>query len=265
MNKGKIFTIGSNLNISSNEPLLIKFVESINKPDPTIGIVPSANANPSPSGKIYKDIFESLGIRTLLINPEDRDEANDERFASITEDVDAFFFIGGHQLRVTAMLSKTKLLENIHKKFNQGALLGGIGAGTVCFTSKMIAQDLIQHNFVKGEVELTDGLGFIDNAVIDTHFTIRGKLPILVHVISENPHLLGVGIGEETGIMWNFDKMEFEVYGRKNIIVLDGKDTDIEDTSKTGVGEPIRAANIKIHTLTVGCKYRFHDRQIIYP
>lgn len=268
MPKGMIISMGGNVKLSTDDPLFKKFIEAADEVsgyEPRIGIVPTASGNPIRSGKKYSELFEKMGAEVYIIHPVERESANSKSIISKAEDVDAFFFTGGNQLRLTTVLGGTSLLETIRQKFNDGAVLAGTSAGSVCMTSTMIAHGLAENSLLTGEVELTRGLAFIEHAVIDTHFTARGRFPRLFHVVTENPGVLGIGLGEETGIVWNFKDEKFTVLGNRNIVVVDGKTICFSNTADVEPGKPFTTEGITVHILSDGFQFDYDERMIIPP
>jgi cyanophycinase len=64
----------------------------------------------------------------------------------------------------------------------------------------MIYQGSSSEALLKGEVKITSGLGLIDG-VIDTHFVRRGRIGRLFQAVVSNPRILGIGLGEDTGLL----------------------------------------------------------------
>ncbi|MFW6196405.1 MAG: cyanophycinase [Thermoplasmatota archaeon] len=260
--------MGGNVDLSPDHPLNKKFFnisQTMTKGTPNIGIIPSASANPNKTGEDYSKLFEGMGANTDIINPESRGTANDEEILNIVNKQDAFFFTGGHQLRITALLGGTKLLDLIEEKFENGTLLAGTSAGSVCMTEIMISQDLLKRPFVHGEVELTQGLGFIGDMIIDTHFTSRERFPRMIHVVCENPGILGIGIGDSTGALWDFDKSEFEVLGKNNVVVLDGKHIKVSNTPDLDFGEQLSVSDVRVHVVGKGSKFNYESGELTLP
>jgi cyanophycinase len=50
-------------------------------------------------------------------------------------------------------------------------------------------------------VKITSGLGLIDGVIIDTHFVRRGRIGRLFQAVVSNPRILGIGLGEDTGLL----------------------------------------------------------------
>ncbi len=270
MTKGQIVTIGGNLDFFPEDPIISEFLDRIRNNlghSPKIGIIPSASLNPIRTGKKYSHLFKCDDIQTKVIYPEDREDANRESTVNEIQDCEAFFFTGGNQLRITSLLGGTETLAAIKDKFENGAFIGGTSAGSVCLTRTMIAYGKSKESLLHGKVELSPGLSFIEDAVIDTHFTARGRFPRLVHVVTEHPGILGVGLGEDTAAFWDFEKNDFFVIGSRNIVVVDGKEIGLSNVPHIKYREPICVENIRVHILGNGWgfdldkKKPYHDEE----
>jgi len=270
MTKGQIVTIGGNLDFFPEDPIIKEFLDRIRNNlghSPKIGIIPSASLNPIRTGKKYSHLFKCDDIQTKVIYPEDREDANKESTVNEIQDCEAFFFTGGNQLRITSLLGGTETLAAIKDKFENGAFIGGTSAGSVCLTRTMIAYGKSKESLLHGKVELSPGLSFIEDAVIDTHFTARGRFPRLVHVVTEHPGILGVGLGEDTAAFWDFEKKDFFVIGSRNIVVVDGKEIGLSNVPHIKYREPICVENIRVHILGNGWgfdldkKKPYHDEE----
>lgn len=263
MTKGPIITIGGNLDLFPDEPILkeIKKRATTDERNPLISIIPSASVNPMRTGKKYSHLFNCIEMETQIVYPRDRDEANSQKMVDRVLDSDAFFFTGGAQLRITALLGGTETLDTIHKKFNEGSLVAGTSAGAVCLSRTMIAYGKSQDSLLHGKVELSPGLSFIDNVILDTHFTARGRFPRLVHVVTEHPGILGVGIGEDTAAIWDLHKNEFHVMGSRNVVVVDGKNIGCSNIPNITYREPIFAEGIMVHILANGRGFDLETRK----
>ncbi len=269
MTKGCIIAMGGGVDLRPDTPLFKEFfnkAQKITEGTPKIAIIPTASANPSNTGKEYRQLFESVSAETVVINPDRRKEANGEGCVQDALDSDAFFFTGGHQLRITALLGGTELIKTIKKRFEEEeVLIGGTSAGSVCLTNMMISGDLISRPFVHGHVELTQGLGFIPDMVIDTHFMERGRFPRLIHVVSENPGTQGLGIGEGTAMVWNFEKKDFRVIGRGTVAVVDGSQISKNNAPELEFGEPISVGGIYVFVLSSGARYDYENSEMFLP
>ncbi len=268
MSKGTIIAMGGGVDLIPDTPLFKEYfnrAQEITEGTPRIGIIPTASGTPISSAKEYEKMFKNISAEVNIINPEGRGDANGDECIQNVKECDTFFFTGGHQSRITAILSGTEIMKEIKRKFKNGALIGGTSAGSVCLTNLMISGDLITRPFVHGQVKLTQGLGFITDMVIDTHFTERDRFPRLIHVVSENPGIQGLGIGEGTATVWDFDTGEFKVVGRNTVAVVDGSQISKNNAPELGFGEPISVSGVQVHVLSEGARYDFKNSEMFLP
>ena len=268
MGVGNIMTMGGNVSVSPTEPLFKEFFnisQIISEGQPTIGVIPTPSGEPDKSGEIYSGLFKDIGANTVVLNPKSREEANSLKILEDLDNAHSFFITGGNQLRITDLLEGTEMVDKIKKKFDQGALVGGTSAGAVCLTETMIFEGTIKRHFYKGEVDLIQGLGFIDDVVIDTHFAERGRFPRLIQVVSENPDMLGIGLGERTGAVWDFDKKEFEVIGSGNVVAIQGRHLTKSNVPELELGDNMSVSGIRVHVLGNGSRFQYEECELYLP
>ncbi len=68
------------------------------------------------------------------------------------------------------------------------------------------------------------GFGYLENVAIDQHVTQRGRQAHLGEVVTRYPHLLGLGIDEDTAAVVDGDM--FRVIGTGRVLVTDGVEHD---------------------------------------
>ncbi len=268
MTKGPIVAVGGSVPLEPDEPIFLEIVRLAKKiadGKPIIAIIPTASQHPEETALEYSKLFKKIGTKPVILNPEFRDSANHHDLSKLAETAHAFFFTGGNQLRITTMLGGTSLLATIKKAHEEGAMIAGTSAGAACLTGIMIAHGESEDALITGELELSHGLNFLENAVIDTHFTARGRFPRLIHVVAENPGVLGIGLGEGTAAVWDFKNNKFDVIGSRNLVVVDG--VTITNSNKADIkpGEPLCVENITLHILTEGSSYDLESRKATLP
>ncbi len=268
MTKGPLITVGGRLELTENGSILKEFVEIVDKScegEPNIGILPTASQTPEDSAKAYAKVLKKMDTNPIILNPDNREEANKRDILDKAAKADAYFFTGGNQLRITTILGGSALTKEIRKRHENGVPVGGTSAGAVCMTNLMIAYGESQNALMAGVVELTHGLHFLSKTVIDTHFTARGRFPRLVHVVVENPITLGIGLGENTAAIWDFEKNKFRVVGSRNIIIVDGQNIKRTNVSEISPETPLHAEGITVHILSNGCKYDLNKKKPEFP
>jgi cyanophycinase len=85
-------------------------------------------------------------------------------------------FTGGDQLRLTSILGGTRFHDTILLKYQeQDFIYSGTSAGAAAASENMIYQGSSSEALLKGEIKTTQGLGLIDNVIIDTHFVQKNR------------------------------------------------------------------------------------------
>jgi len=255
-----IVTVGGKLDMSKKSIILGKLKERL--PDDTqIAIIPTASENPGITGKEYEDGLQLFGFDNISVLPiVKREDAYVESHLKTIEEADMVVLTGGDQLRLTSLLGGTSIPEMIKKTAEKGVVMG-VSAGATVLSNPMIYDGKGKRGFLKGEVELTCGFGFLENIAIDSHFIKRGRIPRLIYVVVSNPTVLGVGLGENTAMF--VENTTAEVWGAYSVIIVDGfniKDTNIATVKKR---KPISATNIHIHVLAHGSVVDLGKREII--
>jgi cyanophycinase len=113
---------------------------------------------------------------------------------------------------------------------------------------------------LKGEVKMTAGLGFINNAIFDSHFDKRGRFARLVQAIALHPSYLGIGLGEDTGIIIK-NGNEMEAIGSGMVIIIDGHHIRHSNIGEIPEGNPISVENLAVHFMTAGDLFRIQERK----
>ena len=125
----------------------------------------------------------------------------------------------------------------------------------------MIYQGSSKDALLKGEVKITGGLGFIDGVIVDTHFVQRGRIGRLLYATASNPGILGIGLGEDTGLYIS-EGNKMEAIGSGMVILVDGR--DMADTNLTDVemGQPVSIKNMIVHVMCDGDTYNLTEHKL---
>ncbi len=244
-------------NINFFEKGILKRIidESKLKENSRIEIIPTASSIPEEVGAEYVKALKYLSAEnTDVLNIENREQANSEAVLERLRLADVVMFTGGDQLRLTSILGGTKFHDMLMDKYkNEDFVYAGTSAGAAAASNHMIYQGSSSEALLKGEVKITGGLSFIDNVIIDTHFVKRGRIGRLFQAVVSNPRLLGIGLGEDTGLLIT-NNTEMEAIGSGLVILVDGR--EIKDTNLTDIalGEPISINHLVTHVMSM------HDR-----
>ncbi len=263
--KGRLIAIGGNEDRANDRTVLRRVVKEIGKSSFKVAVITTASEEPEERGKEYHHVFTSLGAMGVeIFNIEKRAQANDKELANKLDGVDLIFLAGGDQLRLTTILGGTWLLDAVHECLRAGALIAGTSAGAAVFSDTMIYEGKSQEGLMKGGVLTTSGFGFVENIIFDTHFLDRGRIGRLLQLVTTNPSCIGVGIGEDSGIILKGNSTA-EIIGAGQVIIVDGADIDHSNIMNIESGGPIAIENVRVHSLVHGYGYDFKLRKFLTP
>lgn len=261
-NKGILIIIGGAEDKEGKCEILKKVVELSGNINSRLVLMTTATQYPKSVGENYKNIFSSLGVLNIeILNINSRIEASNEGYVKIIENASCIFFTGGDQLRITSLLGGTKIHKALIEAYSNGTLIVGTSAGASAMSSSMIVTGKDDDAPKYCTLKMAPGLGLLDEVIIDQHFAQRGRIGRLFIAVAQNPHMLGVGIDEDTAIIVKNDG--FEVIGSQSVTVVDGINIINTNVSELLPNEPICLTNVTIHVLSKGYGYNFKKRQPI--
>lgn len=225
--------------------------ESKSKELSRIEIITTASKIPNEIGPEYVKALNYLGALNVdILNIVRREQAMDPLILERLKAADVVMFTGGDQLRLTSILGGTPFHDILLDKYkNEDFIYAGTSAGAAAASNNMIYQGSSSEALLKGEVKITSGLGLIDNVIIDTHFVQRGRIGRLFQAVVGNPKVLGIGLGEDTGLLiTNNNRME--AIGSGLVMLVDGR--EVKDTNLTQIelGQPISISHLVTHVMS---------------
>lgn len=262
---GRLIAIGGNEDKVNDLLVLKRVVQEVGKKSYKVAVITTASEEPDLRGKEYHRVFSTLGASLIItLDITSRRQANDSALAQSIEEMDLVFLAGGDQLRLTSILGGSKVLTAIQNRLEAGALIAGTSAGAAAFSDTMIYEGKSEEGLIKGKVLTTAGFGFVERIIFDTHFVTRGRIGRLVQIVTTNPTCIGVGIGEDSGVILKGDGT-VETIGTGQVIIVDGSDIGHTNIIDIEPGEPIAVENIRIHSLVNGYGYDFTNRRFLQP
>lgn len=240
--------------------------ESKHKQHSRVEIITTASKIPKEIGAEYVKAFTYLGADNVdVLNIERREQAMDIEVVERLRKADIVMFTGGDQLRLTSILGGTAFHDLLLEKYqNEEFIYAGTSAGAAAASNSMIYQGSSSEALLKGEVKTTSGLGLIDGVTIDTHFVQRGRIGRLFQAVVGNPKVLGIGLGEDTGLLITHGK-QMEAIGSGLVILVDGR--EIKDTNLTQVelGQPISISHLVTHVMSKNDTFNLDTFKMTIP
>ncbi len=254
--------VEKNLNFFERGVLRKIINESRLKEDSIIEVIATASQIPQIVGPEYKKAFEYLGAKNVnILDLTTREQANSEEMVARAQAADVVMFTGGNQLRLTSILGGTRFHDVILNKYLNGNFIyAGTSAGAAAASENMIYEGSSSEALLKGEIKTTQGLGFMNNVIVDTHFVQRGRIGRLFQAVVNNPRTLGIGLGEDTGLYISGDTMT--AVGSGLVILVDGR--FIKDTNLTNIniGEPISIDNLIVHVMSMNDHFDLNTKEL---
>ncbi len=245
--------------------ILRRIVEEIGGHDKRIEVITTASMIPVEVGENYKNAFGKIGCKDIgLMHIRNRTDALNPDYIQRLKECDSIMFSGGNQLRLTSTFGGTQFLHIILERYNdeEKFLVAGTSAGAMAMSNTMIYEGNAVVAHLKGEVKITTGLGFMDDVIFDSHFEKRGRFGRLAQAVASNPSCIGIGLGEDTGVLIsNGNKME--AIGSGLVVILDGHDIRHSNIADIPDGCPISIENMKVHFLEKGNGYLATERIFI--
>ena len=256
--------IGGNEERSSGSHIFKQMVEVAGGTKARIVVVPTASEDPGERARDYEELFSEFNpesIQTVHIG--ERSDAGSPELIKLISETTLFMFGGGDQLRLSSLIGGTPLHDALVERYRSGGcVVAGTSAGAAFLPEAMIFQNNRFRPFRKGGIEMTKGLGLIPDAIFDTHFVQRSRISRLVQAVATNPALLGLGIEENTGLFIE-DEARATVIGTGTVIVVDGRDIEINHIGYAENRSPFALTNIRYSVLTPGVVYDLVKRIVL--
>jgi cyanophycinase len=221
--QGKLFIIGGGKRSQALMDVLI--AESGLKAGGYGLILPMASQEPDSA--IYYSLihFEAAGLQNVVgmdlsLRKAELAQLDSIRAASL------IYISGGDQNRFMELIADTGVKEAIQQAYANGATIAGTSAGAAMMSEKMITGNEKKYpdysstfrHIEADNIEFAQGLGLIQNAIIDQHFVKRSRYNRLISAAIEHPDLLAIGIDESTALLVKGE--QGEVVGESQIVVL---------------------------------------------
>lgn len=174
-----------------------------------IYVLPMASSLPDSALIWARDDFMAAGITRVKGYNFRQGETPPKPQIDSLRNAKLIYISGGDQSRFMSVVLNTTVMDAIHEAYQNGSVISGTSAGAAVMSKKMITGNQKKHmetdaGFVTIEadnIEITQGLGLLENVIIDQHFIKRQRLNRLVAASVENPDELCVGIDESTAIV----------------------------------------------------------------
>lgn len=244
------------------EGILSRIVKEAGGVDAQIIIIPTASSIPDEVGENYLQAFGKLGCTNLFVmDIRELKDSDKEDYIKRMKTADCVMFSGGNQSNITNKIGNTKLHEIMLKRYKKGKfVIAGTSAGAMCMSHEMITGGSSQESFIKGAVGMNEGMSFIPELIIDSHFIRRGRFGRMAEAVARFPMLIGVGLAEDTGLV--IKNGTFEVIGSGMVILFNARKAKHNNHHLLEKGTPMSLTNLKTHILANGDRFNFKKKTV---
>ena len=233
--------------------------------DSKIEVITTASTIPIEVGENYLEAFAKLSCTNVnVMNIRNREDTLKPDYIERIKEADAVMFTGGNQMRLTATFGGTEIYKILQDryKYEDGFLIAGTSAGAMAMSNTMIYEGNAANAHLKGAVKVTTGLAFMGDVIFDSHFDKRGRFGRLAQAVATNPSCIGLGLGEDTGLLIT-EGNNMEAIGSGMIIIIDGHTIGYNNIADIADNNPISVENLTVHFLAKGNKYTLDTRKYI--
>lgn len=245
------------------EGILSRVVKESGGVDAKIVIIPTASSIPVEVGENYLDAFGKLGCTNLFVmDIREREQSEDPENIQRIQEADCVMFSGGNQSNITRKIGGSTLHKIMLERYKKEEfVIAGTSAGAMCMSQEMITGGSSQESFIKGAVGMAEGMSFIRELIIDSHFIRRGRFGRLAEAVSRFPKKIGIGLAEDTGLVIK-DCNTFEVIGSGMVIVFDARKVKHNNRKAVAEGSPMSLVNLKTHILANGDRFNIKKKKV---
>ncbi|MDP3468042.1 MAG: cyanophycinase [Daejeonella sp.] len=280
--KGKLLIIGGAVDLGSSlsynenvsHPHYVKFFElgilkriiseSAKAENSVIEVITTASKIPEIVGEEYINSFKQLQVNNVnVMDIRSRTDVMIPEYLERIAKADVVMFTGGYQLRLSSIFGGTPFLQLLKKRYHEDKfLIAGTSAGAAAASTNMIYRGSSSEALIKGEVQITAGLGFIDSVIVDTHFVQRGRIGRLFYAVASNPGMLGIGLGEDAGLLITEGNC-LEAIGSGLTILVDGRYISETSIYEVEIGSPVSIDGLKVHVMSIFDRYDLEKHELI--
>ncbi|MEH3112826.1 cyanophycinase [Pedobacter terrae] len=205
--KGKLFIIGGG---DRSDALMKEMLNSASlKANDYIIVLPMASEVPDVGFGAISAQLKRLDNRTIRNFNFSKHDVNDQKWVDSLSGAKLIYILGGDQNRFMKSVLNTPVYAAIHKAYQNGATIAGTSAGAAVMskymiTGKQLLDTVYKETFNKlwdQNIEFSEGMGLLQNTIIDQHFLKRNRYNRLISALAAHPGLVCIGIDESTAII----------------------------------------------------------------
>jgi cyanophycinase len=229
-----------------------------------IEVIPAASSIPDEMGPMYLDAFRILGCTDVgVLDIRDRSQTDHPDHLRRLDAANGVIFTGGDQSRLVEKLRETAFLRRLRERYEREPfVVAGTSAGAMMMSRFMIQEGTSAEPLRKGLVETGTGLGFLPQAIIDTHFMNRGRLARLTEALLRCPGCVALGLSEDTGLVVS-EGTTLRAIGSGVVVVIEADEVRATNYHEAKESDPVFIENLRLHLLARGASYSLKEKRFV--
>ncbi|TGE16391.1 cyanophycinase [Hymenobacter elongatus] len=243
--------------------ILKRVVTESGKTDPRIEVITTASMIPEEVARIYVSSFAMLNCLNVgILDVRTPEDAQQPEYLARLLEADIVMMSGGNQSRLKMMFGESEFLDRLTTRYftEPNFVIAGTSAGAMAMSHIMIMGGSVPDALMKGAVKMGTGLSLIRNVVIDSHFVKRGRFGRLMEAVGLHPKIIGIGLGEDTGVLITEGNL-IETIGSNLVIIMDGHNLQHNNAASAKKGTTLSMENMTLHVLAKGNTYDIQERK----
>jgi len=221
-----------------------------------IVVLPMSSEEPDTSYYYFKADIAPVCHNTIANLNFTKADVNNKVWLDSLEHAKLIFITGGDQERFMNVVLHTAVYDAIHRAYKNGSTIAGTSAGAAVMSYYMITgkefSDTAYHATFKKlhdkNIEIKEGLGLLNSAIIDQHFIVRSRFNRLLSALAKFPSSPCIGIDESTAIIVHGNTVK--IAGESQVIVLKRP-----DQLKVTAGGLIKFKDLQMTIYTAGDQF----------
>lgn len=263
--KGLLVAIGGKEDKINDPQILSTIVSLIKKQKKKIEILTTATEYPKEMAETYFKVFKNKDHTVKSMHISSHEQAADKALVKRITEADIIFLTGGSQLRITSILGGTPIEKEILRKYEEEyCIIAGTSAGANVMSETMIYRGEGEDAMRKDTINMSPGMGLIENVIIDTHFVERGRFTRFMQIVSMNRKNIGIGLSEDVAVIIEGGRI-LHTTGSGTTVILDGQHLKYTNVAEIQSDEAIAIENLVIHTIVKNHGYDLCEKKYLKP
>ncbi|MBA3342996.1 MAG: cyanophycinase [Gemmatimonadaceae bacterium] len=228
---------------------------------PIVGIT-AASQMVRESANRWEEDFKSAGAGDVVFPIiETRADACNRDTARLIGESRGVFLGGGNQVKLITTLSGTPVGNAVWEHYLHGGVVCGTSAGAAAVTELTLAGNEMDEDGNLVEQYVGPGLGLLEfQTLIDTHFSQRRRLYRLFVAIAEYPHIMGLGIDEDTAMIVKGEVGT--VVGKGGVTFVDGRTVQFDNAEEVTKGRQLTLSSLRVGMIGTGYTFNLREREL---